>query len=123
MLVEEKVIKLPVYGIEVTLYEPDITSIKWMSGVIESDLQENCPYCDQSGCYLHCDESQAGGFQENEEDLETEDEMYERAEYNKMMDALESLILGHACAGVNIESPGYLEGIETAVQAIAHQYS
>jgi hypothetical protein len=31
------------------------------------------------------------------------------------MDAIESLILAHACAGVDIASPAYIEGIETAV--------
>jgi hypothetical protein len=40
-------------------------------------------------------------------------------EYNAAIDGVESLILAHACAGVNVESSGYLEGIETAVNAIA----
>ena len=31
---------------------------------------------------------------------------------------LESMILAHACAGVAVESPAYLEGIETAVDAL-----
>ena len=35
-------------------------------------------------------------------------------------DALESLILAHACAGIDIASPAYVEGIETAVEAIAN---
>lgn len=34
--------------------------------------------------------------------------------------ALESLLLAHACAGVDIESPAYLEGLETALEAIAN---
>ena len=38
--------------------------------------------------------------------------------YNPCIDALESLILAHAIAGVNIEDPAYIEGIETAVDAI-----
>ena len=41
-------------------------------------------------------------------------------EYNAAMDALESIILGHVCAGVDVLDPAYLEGIETAVQAIAN---
>ena len=41
-------------------------------------------------------------------------------EYNAAIDAVESLVLAHACAGVDVESPAYLEGIETAVQAIAN---
>ena len=36
------------------------------------------------------------------------------------IDALESLILAHACAGIDITSPAYLEGIETAVDAITN---
>ena len=34
---------------------------------------------------------------------------------------LESLVLGHACAGIDITSSAYLEGIETAVDAIVNQ--
>lgn len=34
------------------------------------------------------------------------------------MDALESIILAHEIAGVDIATPAYLEGIEEAVQAV-----
>ena len=40
------------------------------------------------------------------------------AEVNPALDAVESMILAHAVAGVDIESPAYLEGIETALDAI-----
>lgn len=33
------------------------------------------------------------------------------------MHAIDSLILAHACAGIDVCSPAYLEGIETAVEA------
>jgi hypothetical protein len=33
------------------------------------------------------------------------------------MDAIESLILAHAVAGVDVASPAYVEGIEIAVEA------
>ena len=36
------------------------------------------------------------------------------------IDVLEALILAHACAGVDVESPAYIEGIETAVDAIGN---
>lgn len=39
--------------------------------------------------------------------------------YNAAVDGLEAMILAQACAGVDIESPAYLDGIETAVQKIA----
>jgi len=35
-------------------------------------------------------------------------------------DALESMILAHAIAGIDVTSPAYCEGIETAVEAIAN---
>lgn len=40
--------------------------------------------------------------------------------YNAAIDSLESLILAHACAGIDVASPAYIEGIETAVEAIGN---
>jgi hypothetical protein len=48
---------------------------------------------------------------------DSEDELY-----NAAMDGVESLILAHACAGVDITTPEYLEGIETAVDACASNF-
>ncbi len=42
--------------------------------------------------------------------------------YNAAIDGLESLILAHACAGIDVTSPAYIEGIETAVEAIVNYY-
>lgn len=47
-----------------------------------------------------------------------EDESDEQ--YNAAMDAIESIILAHACAGIDISTPEYIEGIETAVLACAN---
>ena len=33
-------------------------------------------------------------------------------------DGIESMILAHAIAGVDVESPAYISGIETAVEAV-----
>ncbi len=41
-------------------------------------------------------------------------------EYEAAIDAIESLIFAHACAGIDIESPAYLEGIEIAIIAISN---
>ena len=40
--------------------------------------------------------------------------------YNAAIDGLESLILAHACAGIDVRSPAYVEGVETAVDAVAN---
>jgi hypothetical protein len=36
------------------------------------------------------------------------------------IDAIESLILAHACAGIDVESPAYIEGINTTLEAISN---
>jgi hypothetical protein len=61
-----------------------------------------------------------GGGSISSTDLKTalndpEDELY-----NAAMDGIESLILAHACADVDITTPYYLEGIENAVDACAN---
>ena len=55
-------------------------------------------------------------------DLKTEHQDEEDELYNAEMDGIESMILAHACAGIDISSPEYIEGIETAVNASANNY-
>jgi len=43
-------------------------------------------------------------------------------EYKAAVNALLSVILAHACAGVDVEAPAYLEGIEVAVDSIADEF-
>lgn len=52
---------------------------------------------------------------------EATDAWLDEIEYNCMIDGIESMILGHAVAGIDIETPAYIEGIETAVQGCANQ--
>ncbi len=40
--------------------------------------------------------------------------------YNAAMDGIESMILAHAIAGIDVTSPAYIQGIETAVNACAN---
>lgn len=42
------------------------------------------------------------------------------SEYNTAIDGIESLILAHACAGVDVSAPTYVKGIEVAVEAIVN---
>lgn len=108
-----KKIKLPCFNIVVELDEkdPDNPDL-YIGGNISSDLHEKCPVCGADNCYRDCPRK----FNE----LEDEDEMEERLDFNKRMDALESIILAHACAGIDISSPAYVEGVETAVESCAN---
>lgn len=50
-------------------------------------------------------------------------DLHEKGEGQEMrgaIDAIESMVLAHAVAGVDVESPAYLEGIETAVEAVSN---
>jgi len=43
-----------------------------------------------------------------------------RNQYNGAVDGIESLVLSHACAGIDVESPAYVEGLKTTVEAIGN---
>jgi hypothetical protein len=41
-------------------------------------------------------------------------------EFTAAMDAIEGMILAHACAGINVASGAYIEGIVTAVDSVSN---
>jgi len=44
----------------------------------------------------------------------------ENRDYNAAIDGIEAMILAHAIAGIDITTPAYVEGIETAVEAVGN---
>lgn len=80
----------------------------------DPSLYEVCPGCSYKNCIYQCDESQLG-------EVQTEAMVADRIAGNGAIDAILSLILAHACAGIDIESPAYLEGIKTTFDAITNQ--
>jgi len=91
----DREIKLPIGDIKIMLV--DAQGTRWGGGSINSSLKEIPTDGD-----------------------ETEEELARIEEYNRMVDALESAILCHAIAGIDVETPQYLEGIKTALDACAH---
>ena len=89
------------------------------AGKIESDIERaTCPYCSQAYCCFSCDESQARGWTVEAGKLaESSDDLASRLKYNGILDGIESMILAHSCADIDVTTPEYLEGIDTAVQA------
>ena len=104
------IITLPCYGIVVTLDDENPGG-----GHITSKLHERCPECNKIDCYAECknkksvDEIQAFIL-----------DAQERFYYNACMDAIESMILGHACSGVDITTDSYIEGVAASVQSCAN---
>lgn len=43
-----------------------------------------------------------------------------RQDYNSAIDGLESLVLAHACAGVDVQDARYVAGIGAALEAISN---
>lgn len=43
--------------------------------------------------------------------------------FHNAIAGLEAIILAHACVGIDVASPAYIEGIEAAADAIANQYA
>ena len=87
-----EIIKLPCFGIVVSINYVDK---KPDNGSVVSDLHE-----DHTGRVM--DEG---------------DVMYDAA-----MGAIESMVLAHAMAGIDITIPSYVEGIEVAVEACANNF-
>ena len=99
---DEKTIEIDEFGITIALTGDGGASIT-------SDLKESgiC-YCGVLDCLKHDDD---------------EDDVEDRESFNNAMDGLESIILAHAVAGIDVTSPDYIEGIETAVQSCGSNYS
>lgn len=77
----------------------------------------------KTGCYgieVTIDENGAGSITSELHDKAVSTPMAQL--FNAAMDAVESMVLAHACAGVDITSPAYLEGLESAVDTMANQF-
>lgn len=52
-------------------------------------------------------------------EAEDADDLASMKKWNMYMDAIESLVLAHACAGIDVGATKYVEGIVTAYDAYA----
>ncbi len=85
-------IELPVHGIRLVL------SPEGSGTIVSEPMYETCPKCNKPSCLYQKDATGRLGF-------------------NGAIDGIMSMILAHACAGIDIKSPAYMEGIETAIQS------
>jgi hypothetical protein len=102
---KKKTIELPCFGIVINLIDPDKKG-RWQGASISSELHEG--------------EGQDRESYSDDQDRDSYEVDKGAEAYDNMMDAVESLVMAHAAAGVNVESPVYIEGLETAVQAMAN---
>ncbi len=96
-------------------YDVILLDIDGSGGTIQTNFKDQCHYCGQDYCYGDCD-----GSQGDIDNIEDEDATNSRKMYNVAMDALESMILAHAIAGVDVMSEEYKEGIKASIDACAN---
>jgi hypothetical protein len=108
-----KVIRLPIYNMVITVQDK--------GGAVTSDLIESCPYCGYLSCNMECPEAMEA--LSDRDPAIVKDKTEELSEFRctkAAFDAIQNVVLAHAVAGIDIESPAYLEGIETAVDSVSN---
>ena len=103
------------YVIKLDHYQGITVHVDGTSGVVEANIKDVCPYCQKDDCYSNCDES-AGDIS----GLESKEQMQDRHNYNMMMDVVESMVLTHACSGIDVGSEEYIKGVKGTIDAITN---
>ena len=121
---KSNIITLPTHNILVTVEDPIYDgSVKFSGGAITSSLKETCPHCQDTDCDFDCPDAHEWASSRDIEDCQDNlAELASQRNYNFACDAIESMVLGHAVAGVNIETVAYLEGLEAAINAVANHF-
>jgi hypothetical protein len=121
-LIKKGIITLPTHNILVTVTDVIFDgSIRFGGGSIQSCLKETCPHCQDPKCDFDCPEALGWASSMDVEDCQANNEGLACCRhYNFACDAIESMVLNLAIAGVNIESPAFLEGLEAAIDGIAN---
>ena len=84
-------------------------------------FEKTCPHCQDTLCDFDCPEAMEWASSQDFEDQIANNEGFASCRnYNYACDAIESIVKAHAIAGINIESPAYLEGLETAIDGVAN---
>ena len=109
-----KVIILGLRGIEIALDGKG-------GGIITSDLKEVCSHCLLPSCNFDCEDAMESA---SDRDIDCQNEnlkvLEEDRVYNEKIDVLESIILGHAIAGIKVDAPAYLKGVQSAIKFTAN---
>ena len=107
-----KIIELDCYGIKVTLDDKG-------GGLLTSCLKDVCK-CGDVSCNFDCQDAMEWA---SDRDMDCQNDKNEQLQdnkiYNEKIDIIESMVLAHAVAGIDIKSPAYLEGIETVIAKIS----
>ena len=110
------------FGIEISLSDPIYDgSLHWRGGHIQTEMKELCPHCEDKLCDFDCFEALEWAT-DRDPDLcrDKSDELAGNRHFNYGVDAIESMILTHAMAGISIDSEMYKSGIRAALEGLAN---
>jgi hypothetical protein len=122
LIAKEGIITLSTHNILITVLDATWDgTVKYGGGTITSSLRETCPHCKDTDCDFDCPEAFGWASSADVEDcLDNNEQLKSQSKYNSACDAIEAMVLGHAIAGVNVEGAVYLEGLESAIDAVAN---
>jgi len=116
-----KTINLGAHGIVIHLVLPQDENGRYGGGSIVSNLEEVCEHCGHRDCDFDCEEAMEWAQDRDHEEMERKnEELKNNRDYNNRIDGFTSLILSQAVMGIDVESPAYLEALETAEQSIGN---
>jgi predicted RNA-binding Zn-ribbon protein involved in translation (DUF1610 family) len=115
-----KTIHLPVFDITITLNKDKSVG----GGTIISSLKDACPFCKDASCGMTCSHTMEWLSDRDSNLHNTKKGTIHNFQIHKAAwDTLESFILASACAKIDVESPAFLEAIETCVDGIHNNLS
>ena len=122
LIQKEGEIKIPTHDIVVNVTNPQYRGFyRFGGGSIDSNLKMVCEHCGDSNCDFDCPDALNWASSQDLEDQQSNmAELAGHKSYNDVIDGLLSMILSHAIAGLPVESAMYLEGIETALDAVGN---
>jgi hypothetical protein len=135
-MTQTRSIRLTCYGIDVSLTqtvfdgeaedEPPVQDDE-LRGTItydEDNLKKTCPHCSDTACMFTCEESKnslKSWVERNMRGTNPMKKVQERVNMNGAVEGIMTLVLSHACVGINVKTPAYIEGIKRAVERAREQ--
>jgi hypothetical protein len=123
LIEKEKDIVLSIHNIVISVVDPQYYgAYRFGGGSISSNMKMVCEHCGDPSCDFHCTEALKWALIEDAISiLVKSEELKGNKTFNNGCDALESMILAHAIAGVHVDSDAYIEGIVSALDAMGNQ--
>jgi hypothetical protein len=115
-------VRMSEFKVEISLINPIYDgSLRWDGGSITSEMKEVCPHCEDRNCDFDCPEAMEWASDRDSDFTNDKmDELEGNRNFNHGVNAIESMILTHAMAGINVESEMYKSGIRAALDGLAN---